>query len=77
MTIYRFDDSKLANPYGHALAEPRSHHLVEGEIKGMQTAINMLEEKLVLLHLEYEASIADCNDMTVEEYRAAGLERAR
>ena len=74
MTFYSFDDSKLANPYER---EPSSHHMVEGEISGIQTAINMLEEKLVLLHLEYEAGIAAANEMTVSEYREAAQEEPR
>jgi hypothetical protein len=69
--FYSFDDSKLSNPYE---GEFRNHHLVEGEISGIQTAINMLEEKITLLHLEYEAGIAAANDMTVSEYREASRE---
>ena len=72
--FYSFDDSKLANPYE---GEARIHQLVEGEISGIQTAINLLEEKLVLLHLEYEAGIAAANDMTVREYREASREASQ
>lgn len=68
MKMFSFNDSKVVNIYE---GESRDHHLVEGEISGIQTAIKLLEEKLALLHLEYEAGIAEANEMSVAEYREA------
>lgn len=47
----------------------RDHNLVEGEIGGLWVAIGIIEDQIRELYVEYEAGIAEANDMTVAQYR--------